>query len=241
MNKDDKKTIADLHCHILPGIDDGAKDLDTALALLKEQKEQGVTKIVFTPHFWSFQKNIKQFSKDRYNAAVELAPYLEEMGIEWGAGAEVRMTPELMKMDLKPLNIVNTPYFLLEWPFNQFPLYGREVVDQIEELDYIPVFAHIERYDYFWFNPKALDEYLDEGVVCQINPGILMNSETRKYALKMIKEGYVHILSSDAHSMEKRPPHLKLAYQIVEKGLGRRYSEQLRRNAEMIFHGEEID
>lgn len=232
--------ISDLHCHILPGIDDGAQDLDSAITLLKEQKEQGVTQIVFTPHFWSFQKTVRQFLKDRYNAAVQLNPYLEEMGIDWGAGAEVRMTPELMNMDLTPLNIVGTDYFLLEWPFTQFPLYGREVVDQIQELGYTPIFAHIERYDYFWSNPKELDEYIDEGIVCQINPGILLKSETRKYALKMIKDGYVHVLSSDTHSMEKRPPHLKLAYQVVEKHLGRKYSDLLRKNADLIFHGKEI-
>lgn len=236
----DSKAITDLHCHILPGIDDGASDLDAAVALLKEQKVQGVTQIVFTPHFWSWQKNVKQFCKDRYDACVRLAPFLEEMGIEWGAGAEVRLTPEILAMDLRYLNIVNTQYFLLEWPFTQFPLFGREVVDRIEELGYVPVFAHIERYDYFWSQPDQLDEYIDEGVIMQVNPGILLNSATRKKALKMIKDGYVHVLSSDAHSMEKRPPHLKLAYEVVEKGLGRKTADQLRRNADMIFHGKSI-
>jgi protein-tyrosine phosphatase len=143
-------------------------------------------------------------------------------------------------MDLKSLNFVGTKYFLLEWPFTQFPLYGREVVDRIQELGYTPIFAHIERYEYFWNDPEALDEYIDEGVVCQINPGILLNSSTRKYALKMIKNGYVHVLSSDAHSMEKRPPHLKLAYEVLEKGAGRKTAEIMRRNAERIFQGEDI-
>ena len=240
MFNEKKKTLTDLHCHILPGIDDGAKDLDTAVALLKEQKSQGVEQIVFTPHFWSWEKSLRQFALDRYHAAEKVAGILDELGIEWGAGAEVRMTPDLLKMDLKSLNIVGTPYFLLEWPFTQFPLYGREVVDRVQEMDYIPLFAHIERYDYFWNSPKNLDEYIDEGVVCQINPGILLKSETRKYALKMIKDGYVHVLSSDAHNMENRPPHLKLAYQVVEKNLGKKYAEKLKANADRIFHGEEI-
>lgn len=234
------KELTDLHCHILPGIDDGAPDFESAVSLLKEEKEQGITKIVFTPHFWSWQKSVRQFSLDRYNAAVMLSPVMDELGIEWGAGAEVRMTPELLQMDLRPLNFVGTEYFLLEWPFTQFPVYGREVVDRIQELGYTPVFAHIERYDYFWQNPQALEEYLEEGVICQINPGILLNSATRKYALKMIKEGYVQILSSDAHSINKRPPHLKLAHQIVEKGLGRKTEAALRKNADRIFRGQPL-
>ena len=240
MFTDKKKAIADLHCHILPGIDDGAKDLETAIALLKEEKSQGVQQIVFTPHFWSWQKSLRQFVKDRYEAAAKLEKILNEEGIEWSAGAEVRMTPDLLKMDLELLNIVDTQYFLLEWPFNQFPLYGRDVVNRIQEMDYIPIFAHIERYDYFWNSPNELDEYIEEGIICQINPGILLNSASRKYALKMIKDGYVHILSSDAHNMENRPPHLKLAYQMVEKGLGRKYAERLKENAQRIFRGEEI-
>lgn len=235
-----KKVITDLHCHILPGIDDGAKDLETAVSLLKEQKAQGVEQIVFTPHFWSWQKSLSRFVKDRYQAAAQLEGILNELDIRWSAGAEVRMTPDLLKLDLTPLNIVDTPYFLLEWPFNQFPVYGREVVDRIEDAGYIPIFAHIERYDYFWKSPQELDDYIDEGIVCQINPGILINSETRKYALKMIKDGYVHVLSSDTHNMDSRPPHLKLAYQIVEKNLGRKYSERLRINADRVFHGEQI-
>ena len=235
-----KKVITDLHCHILPGIDDGAKDLETAVSLLKEQKVQGVEQIVFTPHFWSWQKSLSRFVKDRYQAAAQLEEILNEFDIRWSAGAEVRLTPDLLKLDLTPLNIVDTPYFLLEWPFNQFPVYGREVVDRIEDAGYIPIFAHIERYDYFWKSPQELDDYIDEGIVCQINPGILINSETRKYALKMIKDGYVHVLSSDTHNMDSRPPHLKLAYQIVEKNLGRKYSERLRINADRVFHGEQI-
>lgn len=235
-----KKVITDLHCHILPGIDDGAKDLETAVSLLKEQKAQGVEQIVFTPHFWSWQKSLSRFVKDRYQAAAQLEEILNELEIRWSAGAEVRLTPDLLKLDLAPLNIVDTPYFLLEWPFNQFPVYGREVVDRIEDAGYIPIFAHIERYDYFWKSPQELDDYIDEGIVCQINPGILINSETRKYALKMIKDGYVHVLSSDTHNMDSRPPHLKLAYQIVEKNLGRKYSERLRINADRVFHGEQI-
>lgn len=233
--------ITDLHCHILPGIDDGAKDMEASRELLEEQKKQGVKQIAFTPHFWPWQKTVRQFCKDRYDAAVQLAPLLDELGISWGAGAEVRMTPDLLKLDMSKLNYVGTEYFLLEWPFTQFPLYGREVVDRIQELGYIPVFAHIERYDYFWSSPGQLDEYIEEGIICQINPNILIHNSTRKHALKMIKDGYVHILSSDAHSMENRPPQLKQAYEIVEKSLGRKASARLKENADRIFHGQKID
>lgn len=232
--------ITDLHCHILPGIDDGSPDLDMTRKLLEEEKRQGVTQIVFTPHFWSWQKTVRQFEKDRYGAAVKAAPLLDELKIQWTAGAEVRMTPELLEMDLKKFIYVNSGYFLLEWPFDQFPLYGEEVVSNIMNLDARPIFAHIERYDYFWNDPEALDDYIHAGVVCQTNAGTIIHHNTRKKALEYIKKGYIHVLSSDAHNMETRPPKLLEAYEIVEKELGRRYAEELMRNADGIFHGEDI-
>lgn len=238
MNRDD--VITDLHCHILPGIDDGSPDLETTRALLEEEKRQGVTQIVFTPHFWSWQKTPKQFEKDRYYAAVKTNSLLDELDISWSAGAEVRMTPEIMDMNLRRFVYVDSHYFLLEWPFDQFPLYGEEVVDKLLDMDVRPIFAHIERYDYFWNDPDALTDYIEAGVVCQTNPGSVIHHHTRRKALEFIKKGYIHVLSSDAHNMDQRPPRLREAYEIVEKELGRRYVEELLKNADGIFHGKDI-
>lgn len=232
--------ITDLHCHILPGIDDGAKDLSVTRALLEEEKRQGVTQIAFTPHFYADQKSLKQFLNDRYQAAVSADPVLSELGIAWNAGGEVRLVPQLLEMDLSPLRYVDTKYLLLEWPFTQYPIWGDEVVYNLLDQGIRPIFAHIERYEYFWFHPDVLKEYIDDGVIIQINAGAVLHSNTKKQAIHLIKKGLVHIMASDTHNMETRPPRLKHAFEVVEKEAGRRHRERMLKNADDIFHGRMI-
>ncbi len=236
----DSDIITDLHCHILPGIDDGAKNIDVTRALLEEEKRQGVTQIAFTPHFWIWQKEPKKYMRDRYNAAVETADLLEELGITWSVGAEVAMRPEILDVNLKRFVYVDTRYLLLEWPFLNYPLYGDAIVQKLWDADITPVFAHIERYSYFWKDTDLLKEYLDDGVLCHINASTVIRKESRKHALKLIKEGCIHFLCSDAHNMEKRPPRLKEAYEIVEKELGYSYVKKMLENADAVFHGREL-
>ena len=231
----------DLHCHILPGIDDGAADIEISRALLEAEVSQGIKQIAFTPHFYADRKSLKQFLRDRYEAALQLSPILEELEISWSAGAEVRMVPELLNMDLSALRYVDTDYLLLEWPFTQFPLWGSEIVDHLFDEGMTPVFAHIERYDYFWSQPQQLDEYIENGVLCQINATALIRQQTRKQALSLIKKGYVHLISSDAHNMDKRPVRMKTAYDLIERELGKAVRFRLAENADRIFHGKEVD
>jgi protein-tyrosine phosphatase len=177
---------------------------------------------------------------DRLNAAKEVYELLDQMGIQWSAGAEIRITPEIMKMDLKKFCYVDTDYVLLEWPFTQYPLYGEELVLKQIQRGLKPIFAHIERYDYFWNDPEELESYIDYGVLCHINAGALIHRNTRKQALKLIKEGYVHFICSDCHNMESRPPRLLEAYEILESELGREYAVNLMENADKVFHNEEV-
>ncbi|MBR2067512.1 MAG: hypothetical protein IJ875_04540 [Solobacterium sp.] len=232
--------LTDLHCHILPGIDDGAQNYEVSKALLLEQKKQGVEQIVFTPHFWSWEKSTKDFLQGRYNAAKEISGLLDELGIRWNAGAEVRLTPELIDLDMSNFQFVDTDYLLLEWPFTQQPLYGEDFVYSLLEKGIRVIFAHIERYEYFWRKPEVLDDYINHGVICQINPGILLHEETRKQALHRIRDGYIHILSSDAHNMDRRPPRLKEAYEVIEEELGRDYAVWFMQNGNAVFFNEEI-
>ena len=77
-------------------------------------------------------------------------------------------------------------------------------------------------------------------VLCQINAGAVLHSNTRKQALRLIKEGYVHVLSSDTHNMNKRPPRLLEAYELIEKELGEKTVLRLLDNADRLFHGKDI-
>lgn len=238
-----KKTvqpITDLHCHILPGVDDGARDVTVSEALLREERAQGVMQIMFTPHFYPHRMTLDDFLLRRYEGARQIVGLCERLGLAGALGAEVHMAPELAKMDLRPLAFADTPYLLLEWPFAGYPLWGDSVVYAALDQGLTPIFAHIERYDYLFFQPERLEDYAGQGVLFQMNADTLLSASDQKQGMLLIKNALVHVLSSDAHNMDKRPPRLEQAYAAVEKKLGHKTVERLKTNANHVFRGEEL-
>jgi protein-tyrosine phosphatase len=234
------RMLTDLHCHILPGIDDGAQTSAIARKLLEEEKKQETGQIMFTPHYYSWMGSAEDFREKRDKAAEITAPILKELGISWNTGAEVRMTPRILQEDLQCLVFGSSEYLLLEWPFVAYPDFGRNETEYLMRNGLKLIFAHIERYDWFWNHPDILAQYISKGVLCQINTGTVIRRDTRRKALRYIREGYVHILSSDAHNMDERPPKLKEAYDIVEKKLGTSAKQKLLDNADAVFNGRDI-
>lgn len=241
MKQENIGTLTDLHCHILPGVDDGAADRGEARALLDAQASQGVGQILFTPHFYAERMTPEDFLRNREEAARQMEEDWGALGITGALGAEVRMEQQLLDLELKPLALGQTGYLLLEWPFSAtYPLWGGDVVRRVYDSGNRPVFAHVERYEFFFREPERLAPFLAEGALCQMNAATLLRESTHKQALKLIRDGYVHILSSDAHSMEHRPPRLAEAFRVVASRLGEKTAQRLLRNADDIFNGRQV-
>lgn len=232
--------ISDLHCHILPGIDDGAEDEEESRMLLAAQMRDGVKQIVFTPHFYADQMPLETFLEKRAQAKEKIEQEYQYLHIEGKLGAEVHLLPQLNELDCEKLCIENTRYLLVEWPMVTYPLWGEEVIDTLLEKGICPIFAHIERYEYFWRNPERLKKYLLKGCLCQVNGTTLLQKELQKRTLEWIREGYVHFICSDAHSVRKRPPQLRKALDVIDEKIGEREMEHLLKNADAVFHGEEL-
>lgn len=231
----------DLHCHILPGIDDGAKTKEISSKLLDEEATQGVRQIAFTPHFYAQSISPDEFFAKRAAAFDGIKDCCEEKNIDTILGAEVLMTPEILKMDLRPFCYTGTDYLLLEWPFITYPLWGNSVVEKLLSENIRPVFAHIERFEYFYSHPETLRDYIKCGVICQTNAATILRPETQKRTLRLIKDGFINIISSDAHSPDHRPVKLREAYDTVENKLGSAVLTNLLNNADMIFNTETVN
>ena len=232
--------ITDLHCHILPGIDDGASSVEEAEKLLLDQAAQGVRQITFTPHFYAEKNTVDSFLSQRGAALDKIKEICTQNGISYSIGAEVYMSMRLLDMDIDLLRLENTDYMLLEWRFDCYPLWGKEIIKKCMSLGIRPIFAHIERYDYFWNDTARLSEYIDKGALCQINAETLLNKKLKKRAYHLIKRGYVHIVSSDCHNIDKRPPKLGEAYGDIVKKLGQSKAEKLLDNANKVFNGNNV-
>lgn len=238
--------MIDLHCHILPELDDGAKDVDTSIALLQAEYDAGVRKIILTSHFNSNKIDLDTFLKIRANAYKKMrlairekAPHLEE--IKFGLGAEVMYSPEINAIDLRKLCLRNTDYLLLELPVSHQPYYLEETLYKLQTKGIIPVLAHVERYEYVMNNLERLYEWVDDGMIVQMNSGsLLKKTKSKKLLLDLIRWNLVHVLSTDTHSIEHRPPNLDKGMDVVKTELGYEYVRRLRKNAERVALGKEL-
>lgn len=231
--------LTDLHCHILPGIDDGARDADIALQLLRKEAADGVTRIAFTPHFNYERTGIKKFVDARRRALRNIAEAAvkEQLAIKIKLGAEIYFTTALADMDFSELAITNTAYLLVELPTQYMPSGIDEIIFSIVDRGYTPILAHIERYPYVEQDPTLLYNWVNAGAIAQVNAASLIrHGKTAKRVQQYMEWGLVHLLSSDAHSPDKRPPNLREGFDTLSED----WQEILAQNARSVFTNRQL-
>ena len=228
--------MTDLHTHILPGIDDGARTVEESIALLRLEQQQGVNTVVLTPHFYRGQERPKHFLKRRQEAEARLLeglqklPAKEQVGLpKILLGAEVAFSPNLFEWEELPeLCIGHTKNLLLELPFT--PWTGRminQMYDLISHTGITPVIAHLERYIKSQ-RPSMIQEVLNLGVPVQITGEAFLHWFDRRSALSLMQKRGDWLVASDCHGLDDSPPVIRSATDILEKKLGKqRVSEML--------------
>lgn len=230
--------MIDLHTHILPGMDDGAKDVEMSLEMLRMQQAQGVDSVALTSHFYPSRESSRRFLQRRAESAKMLAQAVLALPAEEKArmaqklilGAEVAWAPNLAYDDnLDQMCLGSSRYMLLELPFEPWTV---QMIDQIYHLStrtgITPVIAHLDRYQKIQ-KKELFEEIFAIGVPIQIGTDGLMGSFfQRKKILRLLQQDNSFILASDCHNIERRKPNLRDAMEIVENKLGRVTAEQLR-------------
>ena len=214
--------LIDIHSHILPEMDDGAKNLGESKKILKMLKEQGIDLVVATPHFYPMDMSLEDFIEKRESRLELLKEDIKGQDMpEIFLGAEVYYFTGIGKSDLiKTLAVENTNYLLLEIPLeNVTESLIRDIRDIRENLKLIPIIAHIERYVKVK-RFKQLLKLVEEGVcLAQINTSAVIKRSFKKTARKLLKSGYIAFLASDAHSSEHRPPHFDEAFLEIQTAM----------------------
>lgn len=215
--------MIDFHSHILPGIDDGSGSVEESLSMLDALRSQGVETVVATSHFYATRRSPAQFLERREHAYARLCAALPDTAPRILLGAEVLFFPGISRMEeLGELCTQGTNVLLLEMPFTTWTEYMiREVKDLAYTGRFTILMAHIERY-YFKQPVSVWDEFLDLGIVMQSNADFFLPFRTRRKALKLLKEGRIHVLGTDCHNMEARAPRMDEAVQTIRKHLGDR-------------------
>lgn len=225
----------DIHAHILPGVDDGAEDIETSCTLLEMLKAQGVSDVIATPHFYSTREDDANFF-NRVNAAFD-----DLQSVVYGKGLpRVHLGCELYyfsgirnSVSLRKFVLQNTKYLLLELPYDE-PITNLVIADIegiYDNFGMIPILAHIERYSYLHGYKKLLKLIEKGAALAHVNAHALLISQRGKISEKLIKDGYASFLASDTHSSDVRPPKLDEAFDHISRRLGEEYSETLKRNS----------
>lgn len=203
------KLLYDMHTHILPGVDDGAKNVNESLKLIKTLKNAGVTDICLTPHYYTHKESLKDFLKRRDEAFCELKSFIDD-DINLHLGAEVYITKYLFinDDDLKSVCYNGTRHMLTEFPYNS--AFEGESMMFINKLlnnyGITPVLAHVERYPNLLKNFDVLEELIDMGVIIQSNACSFTEFPLKIKLTKMLKKGYIQLIGSDAHSEKRNSP-----------------------------------
>ncbi len=232
--------LVETHCHILPGIDDGAPDVQTSLAMIKKLQEQGAKSIILTPHYYSDSISLDDFLAKRDKAFRILQSELPPDSPQLIPAAEVYISKYLFNYDnLDRLCIANSKYVLIEHPFSS--PFSQEVYDRLLNLNYEygikPILAHIERYAALMEDQYLLDEYIDMGCLVQVNISSFTDSprSVRKKLFKYLESGRIHLIGSDCHNLKSRPPIYEKGVKEIIKKCGSGAIDVLESNANLLI------
>ena len=214
--------MIDFHTHILPEIDDGSSSVKESVVLLKRLKEQGVSDVFLTPHFYAYSSSAENYEEVRDKSLRLLVEELnkDNVDINLYLGSEVYFFEELWRIEnIKLLCIKGTDYILLEMPFASWT---DSMVRSIEKLigrGVTPILAHFERYIGYKGNLDKIYELINMGVLLQMNCNYINKFITRRKAVKFIKRGMVSLLGTDCHNLIDRSPDFSDALARVKKKL----------------------
>lgn len=222
--------MVDIHCHIVPEVDDGAWDMEAAVAMARLAEGCGVEKIIATPHF----KGVPE--------ALEALPYLKQQfrrlrsavkrelpKLELISGVEVLCVPQTIEMARRGLlpTLGNSRYVLTEFYFDAGGPFMDAALEELRGCGYLPVVAHPERYGAVQRDPGLARSWFERGIVVQVNKGSVLGAFGRRAedaALRLLHRGTVHVIASDAHSPEVRTTDLGGVRQWCLDHLGREYT-----------------
>ncbi len=234
--------MVDIHTHILPHVDDGARSSEMAVKMLEMEKAEGVTSVVFTPHYY-VKRSPESFLEKR-NAAFERIQDKIPEGLDVHLGAEVHFTginvPDFD--ELCTLAIGDTKYILLEFPFTgDWPnVLLDTLADFIAETGYTPIVAHVERYVRVLKKPAIVSRLVEMGCLIQVNAESFYRKDSKKFVAALLKHGLIHCVGTDAHDLSNRPPEHQKVKAVVEKLGCLAEWEKIQKNMENVIRGGQV-
>lgn len=237
--------MIEMHTHILPGFDDGARSKEESLEMVLQASEQGIKHIVATPHHgngvYEAPRELVLQQVDEMNEFIGR----HELQVTIHPGQEIRVNAGLIDEweNNELLTVANSKYILLELPHNHVPNYLISLLFEFTIRGLVPVIAHPERNKEIGERPELLEEWISQGALCQLTAHSLIGQFGRKVqrlSVQLLKRKMIHFVSSDAHNCDVRSFALREAYRFTERIVGRGGMNRLKENSRRLLADEEI-
>ncbi len=238
--------IIDIHCHIMPGVDDGSGDMATSLEMLRIAEKNGITHMILTPHHKPMHHNVSPEHNVLYRKKLQEAASAEGIKIKLFSGNEIYYSDETMDEleQGKICSLAGSDYVLVEFhPTNPFSAI-QNAAGRVQAYGYKPIIAHVERYSDIVSHPSRVQDLIDMGCLIQVNASSVMGKYgfgIGHFTKKLLKERLVHFVATDAHDAKKRAPEIADCRSYVERKLGQDYAKEIFLiNAANVIRNQEI-
>ncbi|WP_312470559.1 CpsB/CapC family capsule biosynthesis tyrosine phosphatase [Neobacillus sp.] len=237
--------MIDLHCHILPGVDDGAEDLSASIRMAKEAVRQGIHTIVATPHHLNNQyENPKQTVIERV-AELNQALVKEKIDLKILPGQETRIYGELVEgFESGEILAVNeSQYVLVEFSSSHVPRYTEKLFYDLQMQGLIPVIVHPERNQQIIEQPEILYQLVKKGALTQVTAASVFGGFGKKikgFTLQLIEANLTHFIASDAHNTTNRTFMMSDAFGVIQEKYGNEMVYLFEENAALVIEGSRV-
>lgn len=227
--------MIDLHCHLLPGLDDGPQTMDEAIQMCQMAFDDGIRTIVATPHVMDgvFQNNRSMILKRVEELYSNLRRQHSELQLNVLPGADVHLNETILQQIHQGEAVTVGDlgkYVLVEFPFQAIPFQAEKVLFQILDRGWIPILTHPERNLEVMRKPERYYEMIRMGCLGQVTAMSLtgeFGSKVKEMAEILMKNHLVHFIASDAHSIDRRPPILSSGVKAAEKMVGKTEAKKM--------------
>lgn len=238
--------MIDVHCHLLPGIDDGSENLDISLQMARDAVTDGITHALMTPH------HMNGHYINHANDVIDLTNWFQSelnknnIPLTIFPSQEVRINGDLLTL-LDNHDILTADeqgqYVLIELPSNDVPLFTKKILFKLEERGITPVIVHPERNTKLMAHPELLYDMINNGAYSQVTASSYVGTfgkAVQRFSEDILDNGLAQIIASDAHHLPDRTYEMSDAFAKLKKEYGQRRSHQFDENAKALINGDSL-
>ncbi len=229
--------VWDMHCHILPGVDDGACNIEESLKMIEQEISEGVNKIILTPHYIIGTTDVN-FIRSQFQK-LEEEVRRKNYPVELYLGNELLYSSDLIGelQAGRALTLAESAYVLVEFQIGITYQWMKQAFQELLMAGYRPILAHMERFECLQHQEDRVDELIDLGIYMQANANSFLREDTAKALMKLTRKEKIHFIGTDSHRSDWRPPKMKTMIHKLQKNIEEKeMSRMLIENPNAVLH-----